>query len=72
MVLDLLSIFHNVKRGTRVNFDPKLMQVNFTGIIQFWYQTDCNTLNFMVLGYNFEILVVLQSRSKNAEISTII
>ena len=38
MDLELFSILHNVKRGTRVNFDPKLMQVNFTGIIQFGLQ----------------------------------
>ena len=30
VVLDLFSMLHNVKR---VNFDPKLTQVNFTGII---------------------------------------
>ena len=55
VVLDLFPILHNVKRGggTRVNFDPKLMQVNFTGIIPFWFQIDCNTLNFVALGYNF-------------------
>ena len=38
VVLDVFSILHNVKRGTKVNFDPKLTQVNFTRIIQFGLQ----------------------------------